>query len=117
MKHSPKSIEPLALQSPFGGAGPDTPPPAYSPVDSQDGRGPSTSGQQQQQQQQPGDPNAMDTTPCTNNIQSEAVAYEVKCRPIKMNVFGMIGQIGPKCAVDCGIQSNMYVIVIKSMIK
>jgi len=72
--HPPSSA---SAQSPFGGAGPDTPPPAYSPVDSQDGRGPSTSGQQQQQQQQqPGDPNAMDTTPCTNNIQSEAVAYE-----------------------------------------
>ena len=113
MKHSPKSIEPLALQSPFGGAGPDTPPPAYSPVDSQDGRGPSTSGQQQQQQQQqPGDPNAMDTTPCTNNIQSEAVAYEVKCRPIKMKVFHQseIRRISDILTHQSCFNKNMYLL-------
>lgn len=66
------------MHSPFGGTGPDTPPPAYSPVGGGEDR-PSTS---QQQPPQPGtsnsammDANAMDTS-CSNNIQSEAVAYE-----------------------------------------
>jgi len=66
------------MQSPFGGTGPDTPPPAYSPVGEDR---PSTSQQQPQPQAGGSNPsammdaNAMDTS-CSNNIQSEAVAYE-----------------------------------------
>jgi len=69
------------MQSPFGGAGPDTPPPAYSPVDDQQRQQSQSPPQQQQPGTQPGssnsmmDSNAMDTT-CSNNIQSEPVAYE-----------------------------------------
>jgi len=74
------------MQSPFGPTGPETPPPAYSPVDDQ---------QRQQQQQQQGShqppssqsggggsnatmmdtTNAMDTAPA-NNIECEAIAYK-----------------------------------------
>jgi len=75
--------------SPFGGAGgPDTPPPAYSPVDEQQRQagGPpqQSAGGSGQPSQQPGssggsnamiDSNAMDTT-CSTTIQSEPVAYE-----------------------------------------
>lgn len=84
--HSPSPpASSSGMQSPFGGgggAGPDTPPPAYSPVDN----APPSQGQQQgaggPPPPQPGtsggnmmETNAMDTT-CSNNIQSEAVAYE-----------------------------------------